>query len=239
MKTKNTVFTDTHQDDLRVIKAIKAGDANAFAEIVAKYETHLYQKIYLAVRSKANADDILQDIYLHVYLNVGSYKKIYTFNAWLTRVANNVMIDWIRKRNSNLVLKNQVSMDAPILSPAGGSDIRFELEDKSAAPEVEEYELEHSKHFDAIHDLMTNHLSKKDQIILDLYFLKKKRQREISALLNMKYGTVRVRVLRIKEKLQKLAIENRLPVNLEECKFLDDVNRVDKVCNETAVIRKA
>ncbi len=205
-------FSSSDLEDLNALQNIKAGNHNAFERIVKKYHDPLFRKLVMAVRSESVAEDMLQEIFMKVYLKINYYEKQYTFNAWITRVADNHIIDYVRKNQRN-PLARAMSLDEPVLTPTG-SHVRLELEDQSSAVDNSNYETQHTKHYQAIQDLM-NQLPQKDQVILELFFFHKKPQKEISSLLKMTHENVRVRIHRLKAKINKLAADTGLEIQLE------------------------
>ena len=207
-------FNESNNDDLRALKAIKAGDSKAFAQIVEKYHAHLFRRIFLAVHSKEIAQDILQEIYIKVYQGMDTYKKQFTFNAWITRVASNYLVDYFRQQNKD-INRHMLSMDA-IMTNSDGDQTRFEVEDKSARFDEENYEATVSDSFSKTLDLMNNHLKEKDKKILQLYYLEGKRQREVAIIIGIKHTTVRGRIhkLTTKLKLQKIAAKKNVKIQM-------------------------
>lgn len=205
-------FSPSDLDDLNALQVIKAGNRNAFERLVKKYHDPLFRKIVLAVRSESVAEDILQEIFLKVYQKIDYYEKQYTFNAWITRVADNHIIDHVRKNQRN-PLSKAMSLDEPVLTPTG-SHVRLELEDQSAALDTSNYETQHTQHYQAIQELM-NQLPERDKVILELFFLREKPQKEISSLLKMTHENVRVRIHRLKAKINQLAMDTGMEIKLE------------------------
>jgi RNA polymerase sigma-70 factor (ECF subfamily) len=65
----------------------QAGDDDAFAELMGLYEARLrYYVEGLAGRTN-DADDILQDVWLDVYLKIHKLRSPKAFRAWLYRIA--------------------------------------------------------------------------------------------------------------------------------------------------------
>lgn len=199
-------FKSSDLDDIQVLDSIKKGNARAFAHIVHKYREFLYIKIVNSVQNKDLAKDVLQDVLTKVYENIPKYEKRYTFNSWITRVTENHLVDFARKRNcKERMLKNIVSIDAGYPN-TGESPAPIDIPDEMPADFDElTYEKQHEKEFSQILGFIRE-MDRDDQKILILFYLHKKRQREISVITGIKYGSLRVRLLRLKKKLQKLAL---------------------------------
>lgn len=133
--------------DLALVESIKRGNQAAFTMLFKKYYPHLSRKIFFALRNRQDAEDITSEIFQKLYDNIDKYEPQYTFNAWLTRLAHNHMIDFILKNKRN-ILCSSLSLDAPVDNgdESGGSTLGdilvpkvdvHEYESMLASPEVE------------------------------------------------------------------------------------------------------
>lgn len=118
--------------DLALIESVKRGNQHAFELLYKKYYPHMHKKIFFALKNKHDAEDVVSEIFQKIYENIGKYKKDYTFNAWITRLANNYMIDFIRKNQRNVLVKNSISIDVPV----DNQESEFEIQIPSNDPEI-------------------------------------------------------------------------------------------------------
>lgn len=207
--TKN--FKKSDVEDIEVLDNIKKGNSRAFAHIVHKYREFLYIKIVHAVKDEDFAQDVLQDIFQKVYLNIFKYEKRYTFNSWLTRVAENHIVDVIRKRKKNKNMfetTNYVELDAAFGNGLNYEDgpVRELADEYAHIFDKESYEDMHTAAYNRLEKLISQ-LNSQDQAILRLFFLEKKRQNQIASILGLGHVTVRVRINRIKKHI--LTLSNR------------------------------
>lgn len=86
-------------EELLIDKA-KAGDEEAFNAIINKYKNYIFAIILSFVKDRGEAENISQEVFLQVYRSLNSYKAD-NFKAWLSRIAANKSIDYIRSKNSN------------------------------------------------------------------------------------------------------------------------------------------
>src|ERR1017187_1499393 len=93
--------SESQLQDMENIALIKLGDKNAFTSIFNKYKGHIAFKLYNCVNGDKNlADDLLMEIFEKIYSNIDKYKEEYTFNTWLTTVANNYAMDYFRDKKN-------------------------------------------------------------------------------------------------------------------------------------------
>jgi RNA polymerase sigma-70 factor (ECF subfamily) len=74
-------------DELKLIKAAKAGSADAFAELVRSYKVRLLRFLMTRCASHADAEDALQDTLIAAYRYLYSYDPRWRFSTWLYRIA--------------------------------------------------------------------------------------------------------------------------------------------------------
>jgi RNA polymerase sigma-70 factor (ECF subfamily) len=104
------------QPDHELIRAASHGDKAAFTEIVKRYEGTVYRFAYKVCRDKHKADETLQDTFINVYRNIGSFDGRSKLSTWLYRiVANNCLMNR-RRRKLDEVLE---SYDEPPINDDG------------------------------------------------------------------------------------------------------------------------
>ena len=82
------------------------GDNAAFDELLRRNEKKLMSYILFVVRNNDLAMDIFQDTFVKVILKLQSdeYKPTGKFNAWLTRIAHNVIMDHYRRLHGSQIV---------------------------------------------------------------------------------------------------------------------------------------
>lgn len=85
--------------DSELISQYRSGNESAFECLVDKYKSRVYTTIYLIVKDKGVAEDLLQDVFVKVIqtLNSDRYNEEGKFQPWLMRIAHNLAIDYFRK----------------------------------------------------------------------------------------------------------------------------------------------
>jgi RNA polymerase sigma-70 factor, ECF subfamily len=91
-------------DDFSLIKAIQAGDHQAFESLVRRYQRQVANLIYVTMGSRDDVDDIAQDVFIRVYRSLPRFKFDASFFSWIYRITMNLCIDEIRKRKIRKVL---------------------------------------------------------------------------------------------------------------------------------------
>ncbi len=82
-----------------LISAYINGDDKAFESLVKKTKSKVYTTIYLIVKDRYIAEDLLQETYIKAIdvLKSGRYNEEGKFMPWIVRIAHNLAIDYFRK----------------------------------------------------------------------------------------------------------------------------------------------
>lgn len=83
------------------------GDRAAFALLVRRHQTHLYNFALRQVRVPQVAEDVVQESFVRVVLNAADFKHEARFTTWVYTITRNLCIDQLRKR----ALRKHPSLD--------------------------------------------------------------------------------------------------------------------------------
>jgi len=97
-------------DESALVAQAKAGDQNAFAELVNKYERKIYRLAKNITRNDEDAEDVLQDAFLKAYTHLDNFKGDSKFYTWIVRIAVNEALMRLRKRKTD----RTVPLDEPV-----------------------------------------------------------------------------------------------------------------------------
>lgn len=71
----------------QLIASAKEGSVSAFSELVERYQERLLRFLLVRCRSRADAEDAIQDTFINAYRYIGSYNPRWRFSTWLYRIA--------------------------------------------------------------------------------------------------------------------------------------------------------
>jgi len=110
-KTAKNLKNSSKEEDLAIIKEIRNGDSNAFGKLYSKYKKHIAYNYFMKLNGDVNlVDDLVADLFTKVFERLDKYNEnTASFSAWVTMVANNFLIDYIRVNGKNL--HNHVSIE--------------------------------------------------------------------------------------------------------------------------------
>jgi RNA polymerase sigma-70 factor (ECF subfamily) len=77
-----------------------AGDMTAFEEMYRLHAGRLFSVVRRLLQNPADAEDALQEVFLHAFRKIGSFKGESALGTWLYRLAVNLCLDRLRSRAS-------------------------------------------------------------------------------------------------------------------------------------------
>lgn len=84
-------------EDKQLVEQSSSGDREAFRGLVDRYQGKLLRLVTQLVRSREDAEDIVQESFVKAYLSIDSFRGQSSFYTWLYRIAFNMAIDFKRK----------------------------------------------------------------------------------------------------------------------------------------------
>jgi RNA polymerase sigma-70 factor, ECF subfamily len=93
-------------DDDGLMIAIQGGDSRAFESLVGRYQQPLIHFFFSNTRDIQFAEDLTQETLLRVYDQAWDYLPTGRFRGWMFRIARNLLIDNIRRRSHDALVKS-------------------------------------------------------------------------------------------------------------------------------------
>ena len=104
MRSALTIHTKRNDcDDQELVIRAQNGDTEAFNPLVHKYQQKIYNLIYRRVRDRETAKDLCQEVFLKAWQALPNFKEQSVFYTWLYQIAVNCSIDFLRKRDREIV----------------------------------------------------------------------------------------------------------------------------------------
>lgn len=92
------VNTAVMLEDNQLVARVQAGDDQAFAVLVERYQRDVYNLAYRMLSNVAEAEDAAQEAFLRAYKHLSRYDPSRSFKTWLLSITSNHCIDRLRKR---------------------------------------------------------------------------------------------------------------------------------------------
>ena len=84
--------------DAPVLTTVDDVDTTALEELYRTHARRIYSLAYRFVGNAADAEELLQDIFLHAHRRLASFKQRSALSTWLHRLAVNRGLDYVRSR---------------------------------------------------------------------------------------------------------------------------------------------
>jgi RNA polymerase sigma-70 factor, ECF subfamily len=84
--------------DADVVALAQRGREPAYRELIRRYERPVFSLVFRMVRDRELAEDLAQDTFIKVLQHIDRYRPEFKFSSWLFKIANNVAIDQLRRR---------------------------------------------------------------------------------------------------------------------------------------------
>ena len=85
------------EDDASVVRRVLTGDPTAFARLMRRFNRRLYRLARAIVGNDAEAEDALQEAYLHAYRCLGQFRGDASLATWLSRLVVNECLGRMRR----------------------------------------------------------------------------------------------------------------------------------------------
>ncbi len=126
--------------DQEVVILARKGEEAACRELVERYQRPVFSLIYRMVRDRELAEDLSQETFVKVLNALSTYRPEFKFSSWVFKIANNVAIDQLRRRElDTLSLEGSPHATTPDMIEATALELGEAAE--SALDEVANREL--------------------------------------------------------------------------------------------------
>lgn len=178
--------------DLELVGRTKAGDPEAFDDLIRRYHPRLYGLVYNMTSNHEDTNDVLQEVFAKAYRSIQGFQGKSSFYTWMHSIAVNMTINFLKKRNR----RQGVSMDD---EDAGVQNDRSFIEATTGNDPSHEANLtELQKRLnEAMQRLSTEH-----RAVVTMFDIQGMPHAEISKILGVSEGTVRSRLFYAHRQLQ-------------------------------------
>jgi RNA polymerase sigma-70 factor (ECF subfamily) len=198
--TSPRAATDEKSADLDAIRRCRAGDREAFSELVDRWQDRIFGALHRMVRDAETARDLAQETFVRAYTKLDGFEGGSAFGTWLHAIALNQVRGEMRKRSA-LKRHDPLSLDA--LREAADVDPR---DSSMTAPELLSTAEQCSRLRAELDRLDPEH---REVVVLrefqDLSY------EEIAEIVGVPVGTVRSRLFRARTELRDRMLRDEAP----------------------------
>jgi len=84
--------------DAAAVSRARAGDADAFRELVERHGRSLFRLAFLMTGNQQDAEDVVQESFLRAFRQLEGFDGRASFGTWVNRIAANCSLDVLRAR---------------------------------------------------------------------------------------------------------------------------------------------
>ncbi len=96
--TRLTALDLIHSSDHDLVTLARAGGEQAYRELLDRYQRPVFSLVYRMVRDRELAEDLAQETFVKVFNRLDRYNPKYKFSSWIFKIASNLAIDTLRRR---------------------------------------------------------------------------------------------------------------------------------------------
>jgi RNA polymerase sigma-70 factor, ECF subfamily len=171
------------EDEKTLVRRGQAGDNDAFARLVERNQTGVYNLALRMTRDPEEAVDLTQETFLRAWRSLPGFRAEAKFSTWLYRIAYNVC------------LSRRIVHSSTFADPSAADAIPAS---ESEEPPVIVLRQERREWVIAA----MNRLTPAYRLVLDLYYWRDCTYEEIAAILDLPMGTVKTHLFRAKAALR-------------------------------------
>ena len=181
-------------EDDRLAQELREGNDWAFEALVQRFQQPVFNLIYRLMETPADVNDVVQEVFLKVFRNIGSFRNQSSLKTWIYRIAVNEVHNyrrWVfRHKGREVTLEDDSE---------GHLNLSDSLTDGSRSPFDLVLDLENLAMVEAALANI-NPLFRAAVVLRDIEDLS---YEQISDILGISMGTVKSRILRGREALRE------------------------------------
>ncbi len=97
----------------KLVRRAQAGDAEAYTELVRRFQDAVFATAYEKVLDVEAARDIAQETFIRAYELLGTLRDLACFPSWIVRISRNLATSWLRKPEREWVSLDGIDMSFP------------------------------------------------------------------------------------------------------------------------------
>jgi len=183
-------------EDPQLVDLAKAGDMQAFEELVSRHRDRVYVRAYSIMRNEALAVDLSQNAWVKAWQRLEQFHGEASFPTWLNRIVTNLCLDELRRQK-----RARTDSIEAMEESTGPVENRMEIETLDPIEGLSREELRERI------DAALAKLSDKHRTVIVLYEFEQLEYREIAEKMGTSIGTVMSRLFYARKRMASLLKE--------------------------------
>jgi RNA polymerase sigma-70 factor (ECF subfamily) len=191
---------DTHLVDERdsLLEGLRTGTEEAYEILISRFQQPVYSLVFRLLNDQSDACDVVQEVFLKVFRNVGSFRGQSSLKTWIYRIAVNEAHNhrrWFSRHR-----KQEVGLEC---EEEGARTYQERLPDPGRSP----FEVVLNHETQALIGEALNEMNPTFRSAVVLRDIEDFSYEEIADILQLSLGTVKSRILRGREALRRALVE--------------------------------
>ena len=171
--------------ELEDIRRSRQGDSDAYRRLIERHQEHVSRILWRFSRDRLVHEELVQDVFVEVYMSLSSYRAKAPFVHWLARIATRVGYRYWKQTSRRREKES------------------FTLEEWDRIPDESSERMDPSEAASLVHKLLAQ-LRPRDRLVLTLRYLEGCNVAETARRTGWTKGMVKVQCRRAIKRLQKL-----------------------------------
>jgi RNA polymerase sigma-70 factor (ECF subfamily) len=182
-------------DDSGVVAAHLGGRAQAFQELVERYQRRLLNFVYRTIGDRERAEDLVQEVFIRVHRHLHRFDQSKKFSTWIYTIASNLAKNELRNRSRNPLVLFQA------MKKSWEADHRpLQFEDPHHRPD----DLYRQRHLRELVEWAITQLPEHHREVFVLRELEGRAYEDIAEIANCNLGTVKSRLNRARNRFAQV-----------------------------------
>jgi len=122
-----TARMGTPDDERKWIQDSLAGDTNAYAVLIGRYQKMIHAVAFRMTGSMADSEDLAQETFMRAYEQLGSFRAESKFSTWLCRITVNACLNWRAREGRREAVHRKWAEDVLVQSDGAANTNADEL----------------------------------------------------------------------------------------------------------------
>lgn len=188
--TATSLVGELKDTDREIVDSVRAGNTRSYAVLVDRHKNRAMTLAMRLIRSREEAEEIVQDAFLRAYRNLEQFRGEAKFSTWFYRILYNLCMTRVLRRKETLVT---IEVDDRRMQDIAVVD----EEVISVLEHIEQQELS------TIVTSEIENLPVKFKTLVTLFYVQEMSYEEISAVLKMPLGTLKTNLFRARNILRR------------------------------------
>jgi RNA polymerase sigma factor (sigma-70 family) len=181
-------------NDEDLVRGCRKNDRKCQEMLYRRYARPMFNLCLIYEHDRDNAKDILQEGFVKIFRNIGSFDSTCPLNAWIKKIITNAAIDYYRKNHR---AAKYIPIENTIQTVSDEESVDSFLNTEDLISQV-------------------NRLPSGARMIFQLYAIEGYSHKEIAHLLHISEGTSKSQISRAKQLLQKWIGDKNIKVRIVE-----------------------